>query len=75
LETIRNANYRQGPKNRWKDYRRGPKNRWKDYRHGPKNRWKDDMKDLKLLTIKIWTKSNQDREWRRHVEKVKTFRE
>jgi hypothetical protein len=34
------------------------------------------MRDLKLLKIKNWTKSIQNREeWGRIVEKVKTFKE
>jgi hypothetical protein len=43
----------------------------------PKNRWDDDvLKDLQLLKIKNWTKSIQNRvEWRKTVEKVKTFKE
>jgi hypothetical protein len=43
----------------------------------PRNRWEvDAMKDLKLLKIKNWTKCIQNRrEWRRSLEKVKTFKE
>jgi hypothetical protein len=43
----------------------------------PENRWEGDvMKDLKLLKIEKWTKRILNREeWRRAVEKVKTFKE
>jgi hypothetical protein len=41
-----------------------------------KHRWEDNaMKDLQLLEIKNWTKSIQNREEWRIVEKVKTFKE
>jgi hypothetical protein len=34
------------------------------------------MKDLQLMKIKNWTRNSQNREeWRRIVEKVKTFKE
>jgi hypothetical protein len=40
----------------------------------PNSRWEDDvMKDLKLMKIKK-RKKNRD-QWRRIVEKVKTFKE
>jgi hypothetical protein len=55
------------------------------YKHKPlgtrtagrhKHRWEDNaMKDLQLLKIKNWTKSIQNREEWRIVEKVKTFKE
>jgi hypothetical protein len=43
----------------------------------PENRWEDDVtKDLKLLKIENWTNCIHNREnWRRTVEKVKTFKE
>jgi hypothetical protein len=57
------------------------KNKWKPLgtrtAGRPKHRWENDvMKDVQLLKIKNWTKSIQNREeWRRIVEKVKTFNE
>jgi hypothetical protein len=43
---------------------------------GPKNRREAVMKDLKLLKIKNWSKFIRNRgEWRRILEKVKTFEE
>jgi hypothetical protein len=43
----------------------------------PQKRWEEDItKDLKLLKIKNWKKCIQNREeWRRTVEKFKTFKE